>query len=85
MIMDKKLNEILDNLIPTKLATILYSTSSYSTIKYKHICKSNFVSNDVRRRYRLARALCFNHFHYLSRIAKCYQHLSVRLVTQIKC
>ena len=32
--MDKKLNEICENLILTKLTTILYNTKSYNTIKY---------------------------------------------------
>ena len=32
--MDKKLNEIHDNLIPTKLITISHSTNSYNTIKH---------------------------------------------------
>ena len=34
--MDKKLNEIRENLIPTKLTTIRYNTRSYTKIKHKH-------------------------------------------------
>ena len=35
--MDKKLNEVYKNLIPTKLKTTPYGTNSYNTIKHKHI------------------------------------------------
>ena len=34
--MDKKLNKIHENLIPTKLTTMPYSTNSYDTMKHKH-------------------------------------------------
>ena len=34
--MDKKLNEIHEYLIPTKQTTTLYSTNTYYTIKHKH-------------------------------------------------
>ena len=34
--MDKKLNEIHENLISTKLRVIPYITNSYNTIKHKH-------------------------------------------------
>ena len=34
--MDKKINKILENLIPMKLTTTLYNTKSYNTIKHKH-------------------------------------------------
>ena len=35
--MDKKLNEIHENLIPTKLTIIRYNAKSYNTIKHKYI------------------------------------------------
>ena len=34
--MDKKLDKIQKNLIPTKLSNILYSTNYCNTIKHKH-------------------------------------------------
>ena len=34
--MNKKLNDIHESLIPTKLTTIPYSKNSYNTIKHKH-------------------------------------------------
>ena len=34
--MDKKFNKIYENLIPTKLTAIPYSTNFYNTIKHKH-------------------------------------------------
>ena len=35
-IMDKKLNKIHENLIPTKLTITQYNAKSYNTIKHKH-------------------------------------------------
>ena len=34
--MDKKLNEIRENLIPTKLTTTLFNTKSYNTTKHEY-------------------------------------------------
>ena len=53
--MDKKLNKIHENLIPTKLTTIPYSTNNYNIIKHKHLITGQPMNNGYTSSYALIR------------------------------